>query len=282
MLYNELPVAFPWYDKLEKQNRYNEHTGTICDYQLVTPADALLPFEFYKTPGGALPTIWEVFEINSQNLVSDVSANIVLLFRVVREGREYICYHGEQLAGLAMPPGYYYSKMSFPDGSLFYSEMFHVPESLFYIANDANIEFLKLSWYNNSDVRPIFYNNLNGQGIAKFKNVLYLDTFIHASEPEITEDGTRDGNDELIPTFQKVVIPYRITIAVPDFIKKSLAVMPLHNFIRVITKQGVRNGFLESVKINTALEASGALSIVDILFYGDIAITKKGCTDNMV
>lgn len=283
MLYNELPVAFPWYDKIEKQNRYNEHTGTICDYQLISPADALLPFEFYKKPvGGVLPSTWEVFEINSQALVADISANIALLFQTVRESREYFCYHGEQLTGLALPAGYFYSKMTFPDSTVYYSEMFHVPESLFYIANDANIDFLKLTWHNNTDIRPIFYNNLDSFGVAKFKNVLYLDTFIHASEPEITEDGTRDGNDEVITTFQKVVIPYRISVAVPDFVKKALCVMPLHGTIRVVTRHGVRDGLLEQVKINTALEASGALSVIDILFYSDIAMVKKGCADNMV
>lgn len=282
MLYNELPVVFPWYDKIEKQNRYLEHTGTICDYQLITPADALLPFEFYKHPvGGVLPTTWEVFEINSQALVADISANIALLYQTVKENREYFCYHGEQLANLAMPAGYFYSKMVFPDGTTFFSEMFHVPESFFYIANDANIPYLKLSWYNNSDIRPIFYNNLDSLGVPKFKNVLYLDTFIHASEPEITEDGVRDGNDDLIITFQKVVIPHRITVTVPDFLKKALSVMPLHGVIKVVTKQGVRSGTLETVKTTNALEAFGGFSVVDILFNDNISIVKKGCADNM-
>lgn len=283
MLYNELPIVFPWYDKKEKQNRYLEHTGTICDYQLIGPADALLPFEFYKQPvGGVLPTTWEVFEINSEALVADISANIPFLYRTVRESREYFCYHGEQLVDLALPAGYFFSKMVFPGGTTFFSEMFYVPESFFYIANDANIPYIKLSWYNNSDIRPIFYNNLDSQGVPKFKNVLYLDTFIHASEPEITEDGVRDGNDDLIITFQKVVIPYKITVTVPDFLKKALSVMPLHSVIKMVTKQGLRSGSLEAVKISNALEAFGGLSVVDILFNDNISIVKKGCADNMV
>lgn len=283
MLYNELPTAFPWYDKLEKQNRYNEHTDGVCDYKLISPADALLPFEFYRQPsGGVLPTTWQVFEINSGVQVADISANINLLYRTVKEGREYFCYHGEQLTGLAMPAGYFYSKLTFPGGTAFYSEMFHVPENFFFIANDANIEFLKLTWYNNSDIRPIFYNNKDGQGIPKFKNVLYLDTFVHASEPEITEDNERDGYEQPITTFQKVVLPCRITVLVPDYIKKALFVAPMHDSIKVVTKKGVRSGFIEQVKISAALEASGALSVVDILFYSELAMIKKGCADNMV
>jgi hypothetical protein len=282
MLYNELPIPFPWYDKLEKQNRYNENTGGVCDYQLITPADALLPFQFYRqTPGGVMPTVWEVFEINSQVLVANISANIPLLTRFVKEGREYFTYFGQALTGLALPAGNFYSRLTFPGGTFYYSEMFYVPEGLFYIATDTNIDYLKITWYHKGDLRPIFYNDLDGSGLPKFRNSIYLDTFVHASEPEITEDGTRDGNDELIPTFQKVVIPYRITVMVPDFLKKALCLLPIHNVVSLRTKHGVREGVLESVKVNSALEVSGALSVVDILFTSEIAIVAKGCADNM-
>jgi hypothetical protein len=264
MLYTELPVAFPWYDKLAKQNRYNEHSGGVCDYQLISPADALLPFEFYKQPvGGVLPSTWEVFEINSQTLVADISANIPLIYQTVKEGREYFCYHGEQLTNLAMPAGYFYSKMSFPDGTFFYSEMFHVPEALFYIATDTNIDFLKITWFHKSDLRPIFYNNLDISGLPKFRNSIYLDTFVHASEPEITEDGTRDGDDELITTFQKVVIPYRITVVVPDFLKKALCVMALHSTVTLRTKHGVREGTLEQ-RVGSKRRAFGCGYIISV------------------
>lgn len=282
MIYNELPTSFPWYDKIEKQNRYNEHTGSVCDYKLISPADALLAFQFYRAiPGGVMPTTWQIFEINSNGLIADLVANIPLLTRFVKEGREYITYFGQALQNLALSAGYYYSRIGFPGGDFYYSEMFYVPDGLFYIATDTNIGYLKLTWFNKSDLRPIFYNDLDGSGLPKFRNSVYLDTFVHASEPEITEDGTRDGDDELITTFQKVVIPYRITAVVPDFLKKALCVMPLHSTVTLRTKYGVREGTLESVKINSALEASGALSVVDILFRSDVAIVAKGCADNM-
>jgi hypothetical protein len=283
MLYNELPIAFPWYDRIEKQNRFNENTESVCDYRLISPADALLPFEFAKnTPTGVGPNAWEVFEANSQAQAANITANIPKIFFTTKEGREYFCYHGEALTSLALSPGYYYSRLAFPDGTFSYSEMFFVPENFFYTFNEPTAPFLKLTWYNNGDLRPIFYNNLDGSGVPKFKNFLYLDTFVHASEPEITQDGKRDGHDELIITFSKVVIPHRITVIVPDFLKKALFVMPLHSTIELRTKNAIREGALENIKLTSALEANGALSVVDILFTSEIAIVSKGCPDNMV
>lgn len=282
MIFNELPVAFPWYEKLEQQNRYNENVEPICDYKLISPADAFLPFQFAKTQiGGVLPNMWEVYDVNTQTRVADISSQIAILDRRALDGREYFTYHGAKITGLGLPTGYYYSRMAWPDGTFQFSEMFHVPEKWFNIADDDNIEYLKFVWYNQNDLRPIFYNDLGTDGLPKFKNVLYLDSFITASEPEIVEDGTRDGNDELIPTFQKAIINYRITAAVPDFVKRALSLLNMHDYRLLTTKRSVRTGSMDTVKVSSALEASGALSIVDIIF-SEAILLKKGCGENMV
>lgn len=282
MLFNELITGFPWYDKIEKQNRYNEHTGNICDYKLISPADALLPFQFYRSVGGAAPVSWQVYDANSQTIVANLNNDIPLLVQTVKEGKEYFTYYGQGLQNIALSTGFYYSRLNFPDGQVFFSEMFHIPENLFYVANANDTQFLKITWYNNSDLRPIFYNDKDGFGVPKFKNTLYVDTFIHASEPQITEEGAKDGNDEQIITFQKIVIPYRITIEAPDFLKKALHTLPMHDIVNVQTKKGVREGNIENLKVTSTLEAFGALSVVDLLFSDDLVIVKKGCPDNMV
>lgn len=282
MLYNELPIAFPWYEKLEQQNRYNENVQPVCDYKLISPANALLPFQFVKqTTVLLIPTLWEVFEINSMQLIADISSEIPTLDRRILEAKEYVTYFGDPITGLDMAPGYYYSRMTFPDGTFAYSEMFFVPDDKFNIQDDDDIEYLRVSWYNQTDLRPVFYNNLGTNGVPKFKNVIYLDSFITASEPEVILDGDRDGEDELIATFQKVLIPYRLTVVVPDFLKKALMVMQIHDIINLTTQHSVRSGTLPTVKVNSALEASGGLSIVDIIFQETILV-KKGCGENMV
>jgi hypothetical protein len=283
MLYNELPVSFPWYEKIEQQNRYNENVEPICDYKLVSPKDALLPFQFSKPIRDALPIIWEVYEINSNNLVANISASIPLIIKKKIEGKEYYYYDGQKITGLALTPGFYYSRLVYPTGEIYFSEMFFIPiDGGFNIADDDNIAFIKLEWWNDGDIRPVFYNDvLIGHTKPVFRNVAYIDTFITASEPEIIEDGTRDGEEELIPTFQKVVVPYRITVAVPDFLKKAMILMQLHDHVLITTKFAVRSGEIRKMTVSSALEAFGGLSIVDIQFQQDMAMLKKGCADNM-
>lgn len=290
MLFTELPIAFPWYPKIEQQNRYNENVEPVCDYKLVTPRDAMLPFQFVKPVAGIMPNLWEIFEINTNNQVANITTSVPFLNVRKIEGKEYFYYDGRTLkaafgADLSLAPGYYYSRMAFPNGEMFFSEMFYVPavdDGAFNIADDDNIPFIRLEWWNDGDLRPIFYRHIEpGQTKPVFRNVAYIDTFITASEPEITEDGTRDGEDELIPTFQKVVVPYRITIVVPDFFKKALMVMQIHDHMVLATKFGVRSGEIRKVVISSALEAAGGLSVVDILFQQDVATVKKGCADNM-
>lgn len=282
MLYNELPVAFPWYEKKEQQNRYGENVVPICDYKLITPSNSMLPFQFAKiTVTGTLPVTWQIFDINSEVLIADISSQISVLDRRVLGGREYFTYYGQPITGMGLTPGYYYSMMNWGDGSFQFSEMFHVPERWFNLADQNDVDYLKFTWYNNNDLNPIYYNNKGVDGLPKFKNSLYLDSFITSSEPEITEDGTRDGNDELVPTFQKAVISYRITAIVPDFLKKALVLLPMHDYVALTTKRSVRNGQLPTLKVASTLEASGALSIVDIIFSEQLMV-KKGCGENMV
>jgi hypothetical protein len=177
--------------------------------------------------------------------------------------------------------GYYYSKITWPDGGVKYSEMFHVPEDgIFSINADNNIPFIKLEWWNEADIRPVFFNDKRSDGKPYFRNIAYLDTFITASEPEIIEDGNRDGNDELIATFQKALIKYRVTVMVPDFLKKAMAIMQLHDHVVITTKNGLRSGEITKLAVTSALEASGALSVVDIIFQ-EIILLKKGCGENM-
>jgi hypothetical protein len=282
MLFDELPIAFPWYSKIEHQNRYNENVEPICDYKLITPRDALLPFEFTKPVAGN-PTGWNIYEINTGALMATINV-LTPVRKVTRAGLDYIYYNGSALSTsggtLSLPPGYYYSRMAFAGSIYYYSEMFFIPEDA-PLVGSAAVPYLKLEWWNLSDIPPIFYNDITG-GLPYFVNRVYLDTFITASEPEIEEDGTRDGNDELIPTFQKAIIRYRVTFEAPDFLKKALTIMQMHDQIKLTTKNNIRAGIVRRINVTSALEANGGLSIVDLLFEETIAMVKKGCAQNMV
>lgn len=286
MLFNELPISFPWYEKIEQQWRYTENAAAICDFRMISPFDALLPFEFWRESGGNLPAGWEVYEVNSQVQVANLTPSISLLRPYIVEGKEYYIYDGSRLVPGGVPlnlaPGWYYSRISWADGTFRFSEVFHVPDADgFSILNEETANWLKLEWYNDSDIAPLFYSARAG-GLPYFRNVLYLDTFIVNSEPEITVDGTKDGNDDVVPTFQKATINYRITLAVPDFIKKALMVMSIHDHIVITTQRGIRSGEIESPAVaGTSLEGNGAITVVDIVFPEGILL-KKACGENMV
>ncbi len=287
MIFNELPIAFPWYEKIELQDRYRDNVATVCDFKLVTPRDALLPFELVKNMAGIMPNLWEVFEANSQLKVADISASIQFLRIRLIEGKEYFYYDGRQLttgaAGiLNLPAGFYYSRLSWPDGTLRFSEMFFIPENdlVFDLAGDFNANYLKLEWWNDADLRPVFFNDKQPNGKPYFRNIVYLDTFITASEPEIIEDGERDGNDEVVATFQKAIIKYRITAPVPDYLKKALSLLNMHDHAVLTTHKSARTGEISKPAVSSILDANGGISIVDILFRETI-LTKNVCGQNM-
>lgn len=281
MLYNELPTAFPWYEKLQQQDRYAENVAPVCDYKLITPRDALLPFEIKKPPAGAMPIVWEIFEINSNTLITTLTGSIAAKIRVyLVEGNEYYIYDGTTL-GIALAAGYYYSKLTWADDLAYYSEMFFIPDDgAFNVGADGATQFLKIEWWNTADIRPILYNAKDDNDVPYFRNVAYLDTFVTASEPTIDEDGERDGYDQVIITFQKVTFPYRITTAVPNFLKNALVMLSLHDHKNITTNFGIRSGDPEKVVVTSATDANGAISIVDILFQ-ELIVMKKGCGENM-
>jgi hypothetical protein len=282
MIFNELPTAFPWYDKKEKQNRYRENAEKLDTWGLITPKNALLPFQFWRSTTSSV-TGWTIKDaVTDANVASLDAASLGKIRGATKEGRSYVYYAGEALAtsggALALLKGLYYSVLTFADASVWYSETFYVPGCSF--LTGAAADFLKLEWYNDTDIRPIFYNDKDGGGIPYFRNVVYLDTFITQSEPEIIEDGEKDGNDEAVPTFTKAVIRYRITDLVPDYLKKALVLSQMHDHIFLTTRKAIRSGEVLRLETTSAPEAFGGLSSIDLLFEEDL-LTKKGCGDNM-
>lgn len=284
-IFNELATAFPWHDNILKQNRYRENVADkYQDWGQITPRDALNPFQFYKTTGAATVTAWTILDLNGSVLWTMAGGSLSLIRTTTKEGRLYFYYGGAALTtttgALNMPAGVYYSKITLSDGKFFYSELFQVPACTFSIGDITGMQFLKLEYYNDTDLRPIFYNDITG-GLPYFRNIVYLDTFVHASEPEIEEDGIKDGADETVPTFQKALLRYRITELVPDYLKTALVIMQMHDHVILTTPQGLRTGEIEKLTTETAPEFNGAFGTVDILWEEALVMIKKGCGDNM-
>jgi hypothetical protein len=284
-IFNYLPVAFPWYDNIRKQNRYKQNVEGLCDYKLIGPRDALLPFQFYKPSELAFPGNWYIREVNSQQVVADITPSLGFIrARTSADGLDYFYYNGEALTttsgNLNLNFGFYEAYLVFNNGAVFWSEMFHIPDISFSVSGQFQSQFLRLEWWNETDLPPILYNN--GDNVNNFRNVAFLETFVHASEPEIQVDTEKDGNNTDIPTFEKGVIPYRISHIVPDFLKVALVIMQMHDHVRLTTPLGIDDGEITDLTTDSQVdEGGGGLSTIDILFQQDLAIIKKGCNNKI-
>lgn len=289
LIFNETPTAFPWYDKLEKQDRFRENVLEGCWFKLIAPKNTLLPFQFRKAKAPELPTKWEIMSLANDPVIN-ISNNIGLIKGKSLSGMDYIYFGGNQLTfirvinidevveePLNLPPGYYYSKLTFPSSS-FYSEIFYVPSKPFLFSDQDTNEYLRLVWYNNTDMEPFYYND-KVDDVPIFKNVLFLDTFTTSSEPEIIEEGDKDGAGNIVPDFQQAVIKYRISLIVPDYLKLALVLIQMHSYIFLHERKNLRSGDLKRVNTSTGLEANGAMSTVDIIYEQDLAIIKTGCSN---
>src|SRR5690606_11365151 len=113
-------------------------------------------------------------------------------------------------------------------------------------------------------------------GSDKFVQNIYLDTFVHVSEPEIEEEMEKDGNDKDVPVFQKLIVRNRMQVVLPDFINVALSAAQLHDEITVTTEHGKRKGFVDRLTLNSAVEDNGSYITTDILLEQDLLV-KTNC-----
>lgn len=273
-IYNELPVAFPWYDNKAKQQRYRENAQQVIEYDLLSPYHSLLPFQI-NVPGHVnKPIKWEVVS-TCDGVKQDISKNISLLRAVQTADFTYVYYGGAEMDFRPSPevsklvglkPGRYYSIITWGGGIAFYSEVFTVVKDL--------KRYLKFEFWNGSDIAPVLYS------ATGWKQTLYLDTFIHINEPEVEVDGERDFNDVVIPTFQKMSVKSQFNVVVPDFIKIALVSAQIHDSVTVTTQEGVRVGNVDKLTATPTAEPGGAYSMVEVKLE-QVVMRRTACADEI-
>src|SRR5205823_5723549 len=160
----ELPVAFPFYTSKENQVRFNVNTDEPCGASLISPFDTVPAFQIRKTATSEAPSLAEIRKAEDDTVAADVTTDLLskLIYSALA-GSDYITYQAyvpmSVGAGtLDLDPGEYYLKITFPDGSIVWSECFLVPLERFSIAAPQDCKFLCLEWNNNSDIDPIHYD----------------------------------------------------------------------------------------------------------------------------
>lgn len=225
------------------------------------------------TPGEI--TSWKIMTCCGSE--TDVTNNTGLIsLRMYGDGIR-VLYKGEPMffettAGnkpLNIQPGAYYSVIEFENGYQYFSEVFTVPE-------DSLDNYMKIEFWNSCDIDPIAYND----GAGGWKQIMYIDSFIHASDPEVEEDGERDGNDMLIPTFQRMIVRYRFSAIVPDYMKIAIVSLQLHDNVWITTENETRSGRADRLSTSTSIDDNGAYSTIDAII-DQYVMVKKACCSNI-
>lgn len=275
-LFSEIPTVLPFYTNKKNQNRFKENVAKNCPFILFSPSNRPLPF-MIKLPKGSPPP-QAMFLYNCDDSVYyDLGENIPKLKAVDFDDFAY-CYNNGQVSWT-----YGGHKMNFNgmfylfiqiSNEVYFSEIFCMSEKIG--ANKFGTptfteDFVKITFWDLKDIDPIRYRN-------DFKQEIYLDTFIHTSEPEIEEETESDGLGNKIPTFTKLIIKQKIEVVVPDYLKNALMTLPMHDIVEV-NEGGKRIGEIDRVKVSPSTDETGALSTVEVVFETDI-LTKTQCEDN--
>lgn len=275
-IYNNLPIAFPWYQDLKDQNINKENSNGEILYKLITPATQMLPFQIEMPIDQTKPTKWEIYEANDGVgvLAYDLSPSMNLVKVYKYSDRHVAVYSGASLKArykgsvinLNMYCGYFYSKITFADGSYYVSEIFYVEQNTDYC--------MRVLFWCNNDLKPISYRD-------GWKQTIYLPTFVHTAAPEVEEETIKDGNNGEIPVWQKMLLKYKFLDTVPDFMKIALVSLQVHQFVYLWISE-TRQGYVDRVFVSETPDDTGAMSDVEVTFEDDVMIRTRCPKDDPI
>lgn len=274
-LYDELTTVLPFYTNKRNQERFKENVAKNCALKLLSPSNALLPFLLKLPKSSPKPTAFNLVDLNGTktNLMNNISKLKAFDF----DDLAYCYYNGEELIfkfdSFEQPldlQGFFFIELMI-GGVEYFSEMFFMSKEI--KTSGFSDRMVKVEFYDEKDIEPIRYRN-------GFKQVFYLDTFIHTSEPEIEEENEVDGLGGQIPTFTKFTIKQKMEVVIPDFFKNAIMTMQMHDEIFVY-EQNKREGKIDRIKVTPNVDETGASFTVEIVLETDILI-KTQCEDNKV
>lgn len=275
-LFNELPTILPFYTDQRNQNRFKENVKKNCHFKLLSPNNRMLPFMIKLPKGSPKPTSMKL--INCDNSVEyDISENINKLKASDFESESYCWNIGDvswTYGGTRMSfKGTFYLFLLI-NNIEYYSEVFCMTSRITVNKlgqNTFSDDLIKIEFYDEKDIEPLRYRHGMSQHV-------YLETYIHTSEPEIEEENEPDGTNQPIPTFQKMVVRQKMELYVPDFLKNALMSLQLHEKIKVFD-QNKRIGDIDRIKITSSPDETGAFSNVSIALETDVLV-KTECDSN--
>lgn len=273
-LFNELPTILPFYTDIRNQNRQKENVKKNCPIPLFSPVNSFLPFTIKLPSGSTRPTAWKIFDQNDIERL-DISNNVGLLTAFDFGDSVYCFYHGDPIQFVHGSvnqqlnlTGSFYLKLTI-DGIDWISEVFTMCDQI--TDKSFSDRFVKIVFWDDRDIDPIKYRD-------GFKQIVYFDTFIHTSDPEIEQEKEPDGYGNENPTFEKLIVKQKMEVIVPDFLKIAMLTLQMHNNVEVYEKNK-RSGKVDRTTIVSSNEDFGSFATLDVTFETDILI-KSACGEN--
>ena len=276
-IFKEMPIVFPFYDNEKHFSIRSEHREGNCVYKLISPKNALLPFQINLPVNKPAPIKWEISMVCGKNVI-DITNNLKEVKIYSFEEKKQAVYFGEKPLrfkygnrdeDLNLETGFYFSRFVFDDGSYYVSEWFYVPSDSFRVGEQSN--YFKIDFWQDNDVLPLIYRD-------NWKQTLYLKTFIHAAVPEVEEKTKKDGFNNEIPVFQKMTLKYKFLDIVPDFLKIAIVSLQIQDNVQIVS-DNQRSGIISRVSVNAENDENIGMSVVDVTFEDEI-LTKTSCNND--
>ena len=130
------------------------------------------------------------------------------------------------------------------------------------------MDLLKFEFWNSCNI-DVFYQ-------GGFKQSLFLDSDLIASEPFIEEDGSVNQNNEFKPTFQKYGNIYKVETMCPEFLIDALAAMQLCDNIWLYRKEG-QSAKIKDLSIDVDWKFTDCYALVGLNFEVDYFAFNPCC-----
>ena len=272
-IFKELPIVFPFYENHKQKDVNKENVESICAFKLISPKNALLPFQIEIPKDKPNPISWKIIGVNGSEI--DISNNLNKIKIYVFEEKKQAVYFGEELIfvygnrsePLNLQNGFYYTIFNFSDGTYYVSDIFFAAG--FNVG--ANTEFIQVDFWQDKDVEPLIFRN-------GWKQTIYLSTFVHSAIPEVEEEAEKDGFNSEIPTFQRMVLKYKFIELVPDFVKIALVSLQMQDNV-YISLSDKRSGKIDRISVESQPDETIGLNNVEVIFEDDVLI-KTACGEN--
>lgn len=266
-IFKELPIVFPFYENHKQKDVNKENVESICAFKLISPKNALLPFQIEIPINKPNPTLWQIVNVCDGSTINlNASLSQIKIFNF--EEKKQAVYYGNALP-IDLACGYYYTIFQFADGTYYVSEIFYVPANGFKLGE--NTEFMQVDFWQDKDVEPLIFR-------YGWKQTIYLSTFVHSAIPEVEEETEKDGFNSEIPTFQRMVLKYKFVELVPDFIKIALVSLQMQDNV-YISLSDKRSGKIDRISVESQPDESIGLNNVEVIFEDDVLI-KTACGEN--